>query len=302
MQIHIPVLKEEVIKLFKDLDNGYYLDATLGYAGHASAILENNNKLNLFACDQDDEAINYSKEKLKKFNKDIQIFKTNYENVFNFIQDTSNIRGVLADIGVSSLQLDKDDRGFSFESSELDMRMNKDNSLDAKEVLNNYSKDKLSKIFQEYAELPEKLSNDIALNIIKNRPISSCRNLSQIIGNTKLNNRNVSLKTLVFQAIRIEVNNELEVLKNFLEQVKNLKDCLVCIITFHSLEDKIVKDTFKKWASNCICDEFAIRCECGNNHSLGKIITKKPIEPSKEEIKLNSRSSCAKLRAFYLSK
>lgn len=302
MQIHIPVLKEEVIKLFKDLDNGYYLDATLGYAGHASAILENNNKLNLFACDQDDEAINYSKEKLKKFNKDIQIFKTNYENVFNFIQDTSNIRGVLADIGVSSLQLDKDDRGFSFESSELDMRMNKDNSLDAKEVLNTYSKDKLSKIFQDYAELPEKLSNDIALNIIKNRPINSCKNLSQIIGNAKLNNRNVSLKTLVFQAIRIEVNNELGVLKNFLEQVKNLKDCLVCIITFHSLEDKIVKDTFKKWANNCICDEFAIRCECGNNHSLGKIITKKPIEPSKEEIKLNSRSSCAKLRAFYLSK
>lgn len=302
MQIHIPVLKDEIIKLFKNLDNGYYLDATLGYAGHACAILENNSNLNIYACDQDDEAINYSKEKLKKFNKDIQIFKTNYKNVFNFIKDTSKIRAVLADIGVSSLQLDKDDRGFSFESSELDMRMNTSNPLDAKEVINHYSKEKLSKIFQDYAELPEKLSDDIALNIIKNRPINSCKDLSRVIGNAKLNNRNVTLKTLIFQAIRIEVNNELGVLKNFLGQVKNLKDCLVCIITFHSLEDKIVKETFKKWASDCICDKFAIKCECGNNHSLGKIITKKPIEPSKEEIKLNSRSSCAKLRVFYLSK
>ncbi|MBT0881106.1 MULTISPECIES: 16S rRNA (cytosine(1402)-N(4))-methyltransferase RsmH [unclassified Campylobacter] len=300
MQIHIPVLKDEVVKLFKDLDNGYYLDATLGYAGHASAILKNNNKLNLIACDQDIEAINYSKEKLKEFNVDIQIYKTNYENIFSFINNKNEIKGVLADIGVSSLQLDKDDRGFSFDSSELDMRMDKNKDFDAKTLINTYTSKQLSEIFKNYAELPEKLASDIASNIIKNRPINSCKELSKIIGNAKLNNRSVSLKTLIFQAIRIEVNDELGVLKRFLEQLKEFKNCLICIITFHSLEDKIVKDTFKKWANNCICDEFAIRCECGNNHSLGKIITKKPIEPSKEEIKYNSRSSCAKLRAFYL--
>ncbi|ULO03674.1 16S rRNA (cytosine(1402)-N(4))-methyltransferase RsmH [Campylobacter sp. RM12651] len=300
MQIHIPVLKDEVVKLFKDLDNGYYLDATLGYAGHASAILKNNNKLNLIACDQDIEAINYSKEKLKEFNVDIQIHKTNYENIFSFINNKNEIRGVLADIGVSSLQLDKDDRGFSFDSSELDMRMDKNKDFDAKTLINTYTNKQLSEILKNYAELPEKLASDIASNIIKNRPINSCKELSKIIGNAKLNNRSVSLKTLIFQAIRIEVNDELGVLKRFLEQLKEFKNCLICIITFHSLEDKIVKDTFKKWANNCICDEFAIRCECGNNHSLGKIITKKPIEPSKEEIKYNSRSSCAKLRAFYL--
>lgn len=300
MQIHIPVLKDEVVKLFKDLDNGYYLDATLGYAGHASAILKNNNKLNLIACDQDIEAINYSKDKLKEFNVDIQIYKTNYENIFSFINNKNEIKGVLADIGVSSLQLDKDDRGFSFDSSELDMRMDKNKDFDAKTLINTYTSKQLSEIFKNYAELPEKLASDIASNIIKNRPINSCKELSKIIGNAKLNNRSVSLKTLIFQAIRIEVNDELGVLKRFLEQLKEFKNCLICIITFHSLEDKIVKDTFKKWANNCICDEFAIRCECGNNHSLGKIITKKPIEPSKEEIKYNSRSSCAKLRAFYL--
>ncbi|MBZ7977506.1 16S rRNA (cytosine(1402)-N(4))-methyltransferase RsmH [Campylobacter sp. RM12654] len=300
MQIHIPVLKDEVVKLFKDLDNGYYLDATLGYAGHASAILKNNNKLNLIACDQDIEAINYSKEKLKEFNVDIQIYKTNYENIFSFINNKNEIKGVLADIGVSSLQLDKDDRGFSFDSNELDMRMDKNKDFDAKTLINTYTSKQLSEIFKNYAELPEKLASDIASNIIKNRPINSCKELSKIIGNAKLNNRSVSLKTLIFQAIRIEVNDELGVLKRFLEQLKEFKNCLICIITFHSLEDKIVKDTFKKWANNCICDEFAIRCECGNNHSLGKIITKKPIEPSKEEIKYNSRSSCAKLRAFYL--
>lgn len=302
MQIHIPVLKDEVVKLFKDLDNGYYLDATLGYAGHASEILKNNPKLQLLACDQDIEAINYSKEKLKEFQTGISIYKTNYENVFDYINNPSEIRGVLADIGVSSLQLDKDDRGFSFESNELDMRMDKSKDFDAKKLINSYSSQSLSEIFQNYAELPVKLADDLAQKIVNNRPINSCKELSKIIGNAKLNNRSVSLKTLVFQAIRIEVNDELGVLKRFLEQVSKLNDCLVCIITFHSLEDKIVKETFKKWASNCICDKLAIKCECGNNHSLGKIITKKPIEPSKEEIKYNSRSSCAKLRAFYLKK
>lgn len=300
MQIHIPVLKNEVVELFKNVKSGYYLDATLGYAGHASAILKANPNLKLIGCDQDDEAIGYSKQKLSEFISVYEIIKSNYKDVLNHIKDTSKIRAILADIGVSSLQLDHLDRGFSFESSELDMRMNKDLKISAKEIINSYSLEQLKNIFIEYAELPEKLASDIAKNIINHRPINSCKELSQIIGNSKLNSRQVNLKTLVFQAIRIEVNDELGVLKSFLEQISKLKDCLVCIITFHSLEDKIVKETFKKWSKNCICDEFAIKCTCQNNHSIGKIITKKPITPTKEEILRNSRASCAKLRAFYI--
>lgn len=298
--MHIPVLKNEVVKLFTNIKNGYFLDATLGYAGHSSAILESNKALNLIACDQDDEAIEYSQNKLKTFNRNIKIIKTNYENILKIIEEKEQIRGVLADIGVSSLQLDKDERGFSFNSKELDMRMNTRNKFSAKNIVNEYSLNDLSNILEKYAELNPKLSSDIAKKIISNRPINSCQKLSQIIGNSKLNSRNVTLKTLVFQAIRIEVNNELGVLENFLNDVSKLKDCLVCIITFHSLEDKIVKNTFKKWANSCICDNYAVKCECGNNHSIGKIITKKPITPSKEEISLNSRASCAKLRAFYI--
>lgn len=302
MQIHIPVLKDEVVGFFKDLKKGIYLDATLGYSGHASAILKANSNLSLIACDQDDEALNYSKVKLQEFKTGIRIFKSNYKNVFSLLNsdEIKNIKGVLADIGVSSLQLDKESRGFNFESSELDMRMDNSSILSAREVVNLYDINKLVEIFINYAELPIKLAQDIAKNIVENRPINSCKQLSQIIGNSKLNNRNVNLKTLVFQAIRIEVNDEIGVLKSFLNQVSNLSDCIVCIISFHSLEDKIVKDTFKKWASNCICDVNAIRCECGNNNSIGKIITKKPIVASKEEVKNNSRSSCAKLRVFYL--
>ncbi|WP_267523510.1 16S rRNA (cytosine(1402)-N(4))-methyltransferase RsmH [Campylobacter sp. MG1] len=299
MQIHIPVLKDEVLYFFKDI-KGTYLDATLGYAGHSNAILENNQFVNLIACDQDDEAIEYSKQKLSKFTNRVNIIKTNYEFILNKI-NKNEIRAVLADIGVSSLQLDKDDRGFSFDSLELDMRMNKDNNLDAKYIVNNYSKDKLSEIFMNYAELPYKLASDIATNIINNRPINSCKELSAVIGNSKLNNRKVSLKTLVFQAIRIEVNDELGVLTRFLEEIEKLNNCLVCFITFHSLEDKIVKDTFKRWSKNCICDENTIRCVCGNNHSKGVIITKKPITPTVDEIKNNSRASCAKLRVFYIN-
>lgn len=299
MQIHIPVLKNEIVEIFKNV-KGTLLDATLGYAGHSSAILESNDNINLIACDQDDEAISYSKEKLAKYGDRVKIIKTNYEFILSKI-NKDDIRAVLADIGVSSLQLDKDNRGFSYDSLELDMRMDKDNTLDAKSVVNNYSQAKLSEIFINYAELPKKLSDDISNKIIKNRPINSCKELSKIIGESKLNNRKVLLKTLVFQAIRIEVNNELGVLRNFLDEIRNLKNCIVCFITFHSLEDKIVKETFKQWSKNCICDENAMRCCCGNNHSKGEIITKKPIIPSDDEIKFNSRASCAKLRVFYIN-
>ncbi|MBZ7994390.1 16S rRNA (cytosine(1402)-N(4))-methyltransferase RsmH [Campylobacter canadensis] len=300
--MHIPVLKNEVLEIFKNINSGIFIDATLGYAGHSKAILEQNNALKLIACDQDEFAILNSKKNLSEYENRFKIFHTNYENIINYLSEdeVKNTRAILADIGVSSVQLDYDERGFSFTSSKLDMRMNKNQELDAFYVVNNYSLKELTNILINYAEFNEKLASDIAKNIITKRPINSALELSNIIGDAKLNSRSVSLKTLVFQAIRIEVNKELDVLKNFLKSLEKLQNCYVLIISFHSLEDKIVKEYFKKWSLNCICPEYAIRCECSNNNALGKIITKKPIIPSKEEIKSNSRSSCAKLRVFYI--
>ncbi|MBZ7987309.1 16S rRNA (cytosine(1402)-N(4))-methyltransferase RsmH [Campylobacter canadensis] len=300
--MHIPVLKNEVLEIFKNINSGIFIDATLGYAGHSKAILEQNKALKLIACDQDEFAILNSKKNLSEYENRFKIFHTNYENIINYLSEdeVKNTRAVLADIGVSSVQLDYDERGFSFTSSKLDMRMNKNQELDAFYVVNNYSLKELTNILINYAEFNEKLASDIAKNIITKRPINSALELSNIIGDAKLNSRSVSLKTLVFQAIRIEVNKELDVLKNFLKSLEKLQNCYVLIISFHSLEDKIVKEYFKKWSLNCICPEYAIRCECSNNNALGKIITKKPIIPSKEEIKSNSRSSCAKLRVFYI--
>lgn len=300
--MHIPVLKNEVLEIFSKINSGAFIDATLGYAGHSKAILEQNKKLNLIACDQDEFAILHSTKNLNKYENRFKIFHTNYENIISYLSknEIKNIRAVLADIGVSSVQLDYNQRGFSFTSSKLDMRMNNKQKLDAFYVVNNYSLKELTNILINYAEFNEKLAKDIAKNIIAKRPINSAFELSNIIGNAKLNSRNVSLKTLVFQAIRIEVNDELNVLKNFLKSLEKLNNCYVLIITFHSLEDKIVKECFKKWSLSCICPKQAIKCECNNNNALGKIITKKPITPSKEEIKSNPRSSCAKLRIFYI--
>ncbi|MDY6135423.1 16S rRNA (cytosine(1402)-N(4))-methyltransferase RsmH, partial [Campylobacter lanienae] len=208
-------------------------------------------------------------------------------------------------IGVSSLQLDLNERGFSLKSDTLDMRMDSSNPLDAKTIVNNYTKDELQRIFYEYGELPN--AKSIAQKIITARnikQINSCKELSQIVGNSNLQNRSINVATLVFQAIRIEVNKELDVLKELLNSIQNsqINNAKVAIISFHSLEDRIVKDKFKKWQSSCICPDGALRCECGNNHAIGKIITKKPITPTDNEIKSNSRASCAKMRVFEIKR
>lgn len=298
--IHIPVLLNEVVEAFRDINDGVILDCTLGYGGHSKALLDTLPNIKIVACDQDDMAISYCTNKFKNYADRIQIYKSNFSQILQKIPQ-ENIRAILADIGVSSLQLDLNERGFALKSDILDMRMDSSNQLDAKTIVNNYSQSQLEKIFYEYGELPN--AKSIANKIIiarQNKEISSAKELVQIIGNSNLQNRSVSIATLVFQAIRIEVNKELDVLKELLNSIQNsaINHARVAIISFHSLEDRIIKDKFKSWQSSCICPSEAMRCECGNNHSIGKIITKKPITPSAQEIKANSRSACSKMRIF----
>ncbi|WNL17769.1 16S rRNA (cytosine(1402)-N(4))-methyltransferase RsmH [Arcobacter cryaerophilus gv. pseudocryaerophilus] len=293
---HIPVLYNEVLDCFKDINKGYVIDCTTGYAGHSSGLLNQNSSVKLICNDQDDEALNFSKNRLKDFENRVEFNKGNFENIIKKFENYP-IRGVLADIGVSSLQLDKLDRGFSFNSENLDMRMNQNQSLDASTVINSYSQVELENIFKEYGEIRE--YKKIASLIVQNRPFYSAKELAEFFYN-KLPKGKIHPATLIFQAIRIEVNDELGVLDRLFKSMEEakLKDCIVAIISFHSLEDRVVKNYFKKWSENCICPKDAFRCECGKNHALGKIITKKPIIATNFEIKQNPRSRSAKLRVF----
>ncbi|MGJ0376259.1 16S rRNA (cytosine(1402)-N(4))-methyltransferase RsmH [Aliarcobacter cryaerophilus] len=293
---HIPVLYNEILDCFKEIKTGYIIDCTTGYAGHSSGLLNQNSSVQLICNDQDDEALNFSKNRLKEFEKRVEFNKGNFENIIKKFEDYP-IRGILADIGVSSLQLDKLDRGFSFNSENLDMRMNQNQILDASNVVNSYSQVELENIFKEYGEIRE--YKKIASLIVQNRPFYSAKELAEFFYN-KLPKGKIHPATLIFQAIRIEVNDELGVLDRLFKSMEEakLKDCIVAIISFHSLEDRVVKNYFKKWSENCICPKDAFRCECGKNHSLGEIITKKPIIATNFEIKQNPRSRSAKLRVF----
>ena len=293
---HIPVLLQEVKETFSDINDGYIVDCTVGYGGHSEAILEQNSTIKMICCDQDAEAIAFSKKRLEKFKDRVTFEHAAFSTVISKYTDFP-IRGILADIGVSSLQLDKKERGFSFESLTLDMRMNPSNPISASTIVNEYSQEQLEEILLEYGEMRD--AKRVAQTICDNRPFASAKELAQVL--KKLGGKpKIHPATLPFQAIRIEVNNELGELDELLESIYNskLQDCLVAIISFHSLEDRIVKKTYKFWAQSCICPSGVMRCECGNNHSIGKIMTKKPIVPTKKEEKLNPRSRSSKMRVF----
>lgn len=298
--IHTPVLLNEVLKAFEGIKNGTIIDCTLGYGGHSSAILRQNKNIKLIGFDRDLEAINYSKKYLDGFKDRVCIKHSNFSNSLSDI-NTDEVRGILADIGVSSLQLDKNSRGFSLNSDNLDMRMNQNDKKDAKFVINSYSLGELERVFKEYGELKNaKFIASKIVNYREKKEISSIKELANLVGLKPVRKNGILEIILVLQALRIEVNDELLELENLLNSIENanLKDTVVAIITFHSLEDRIVKNRFKKWEKECICPDFFIKCECGGNHALGKIVTKKPITPSKDEILNNSRSKCAKLRIF----
>lgn len=296
---HIPVLLEEVKEAFKGVEEGYIVDCTLGYGGHSEALLEQSLHVKLICCDQDAEAIAFSQKRLERFKERIIFEHGNFASVIEKYAHLP-IRGILADIGVSSLQLDKKERGFAFDSEVLDMRMNPLQKLSAYEVVNHYSKDELEEICREFGEIHEyKKVASLICEAREKAPIKSAQELSLLVAKVG-GKKTIHPSTLLFQAIRIEVNNELGELNGLLKSIKNanLNHCLVAIISFHSLEDRIVKQTFKLWSQNCICLPEAFRCLCGNDHAIGKLVTKKPLEASNKELRKNPRSRSAKLRVF----
>jgi len=297
---HIPVLLNEVLESFKDVGEGYFVDYTLGYAGHSSEMLAKYDNLKHIGIDRDDEALAFSKKRLEPFEAQSKLYKGTFANVFPTLEENP-IMAVLADFGVSSLQLDKMERGFSFKSETLDMRMDASSPLSAYEVVNAYTQDKLEYIFDTYGEVRSyrKLAGAV-LEARAKGPIESAKELSEIAKTVIPVGGKIHPATLMFQAIRIEVNNELGEIEGLLDalEAKHTKGEVVSLISFHSLEDRLVKNRFKKWASACICDPQAMRCTCGKNNAIGKALSSKPVTATKEELKINPRSRSAKLRSF----
>ena len=303
---HKAILLDECIENLNIKKDGIYVDGTLGGGGHSFSILRKlNNTGLLIGIDRDKDAINAATNKLKEYNN----FKTvhdNNSNIANILKELNidKIDGMLLDLGVSSYQLDEADRGFSYmHDAKLDMRMNREDNFSAYDVVNNYSEGKLAGIFKEYGE--ERYSKSIARKICEERKekyIETTFELVDIIKSAMpkaaLNEKQHPAKR-VFQAIRIEVNEELIRLKKTIEDIVSVlsKNGRLVIITFHSLEDKIVKHTFEELEGRCTCPKDFPVCVCGYV-SHGKIVTKKPIVCSEEELKENPRARSAKLRVF----
>jgi len=301
---HIPVLLTEVLDGFSTIKEGYFVDCTLGYAGHSEAMLQHYSNIKHIGIDRDDEALAFSKERLTPFRERSTLYKGTFANTLPILSETP-IQGVLADFGVSSLQLDKMERGFSFESETLDMRMDATAELSAYQVVNEYTQEKLEYILNHYGEV--RSYRKVASAIVQARskkPIDSGKELADIICTVIPRGGKIHPATLSFQGIRIEVNNELGEIEALLDVLESkykageLEGAIISLITFHSLEDRLVKNRYKKWSTACICDAQAMRCTCGKKHQLGKMLVRKPITATKEELKINARSRSAKLRTF----
>ncbi|MDY5627922.1 MAG: 16S rRNA (cytosine(1402)-N(4))-methyltransferase RsmH [Clostridia bacterium] len=303
---HISVLLNESVDALNIKKDGVYADGTLGGGGHSEKILERlSDKGLLIGIDRDIEAIEAAKERLKNYSN-IIYENTNFKNIKEILQknDIKNIDGAVLDLGVSSYQLDNADRGFSYiASSRLDMRMDTSASLDAYKVVNTYSEEELAKIFFEYGE--EKFSRRIAAKIVEERakkPIETTLELSELVKKCipqKTVKKGSHPAKRVFQAIRIEVNGELDILEgainDFFDSLKS--GGRLAIISFHSLEDRIVKNTFANLARGCVCPKDFPVCVCGQK-PRGKIITKKAVVPTENEIEFNKRSKSSKLRVI----
>ena len=300
---HKSVLLKESIDFLNIKEDGVYVDATLGFGGHSLEILKRINKGFLFAFDQDSEAILYCSERLKDFNN-FKIIKSNFANMKECLtkENISKVDGILFDIGVSSMQLDEDYRGFSYQKdAKLDMRMDTDSSLSAYEVVNNYSYQELARILREYGE--EKYANSIANNIVKNREIKKIETTFELVEIIKKSmpykaQRDGHPARKTFQAIRIEVNHELDVLEVALEQAIDLLKVggRLCVITFHSLEDRIVKNMFKKYSE--APSKFA-KLPYVPDEYLPKVkIISKGITANDMELEENNRARSARLRVI----
>ena len=305
---HYSVLLNETIENLNIKPDGIYVDGTLGGGGHAYQVASRlSEKGRLIGIDQDADAIAAAGERLKEFGDKITIIRSNYANMKEELHriGVEKVDGIVLDLGVSSFQLDTPERGFTYrdENAPLDMRMDDRQSLTAKDIVNGYSEMDLYRIIRDYGE--DKFAKNIAKHIVQERakkPIETTGELTEII------RASIPMKVQVtgghpakrtFQAIRIELNKELEVLQNNLDDMIDLLNPggRICIIKFHSLEDRIVKTNFKRNENPCTCPSDFPVCVCGKK-SKGKVVTRKPILPSEEELEVNSRSKSAKLRVF----
>lgn len=301
---HLPVMLEECMRGLNLKDDGIYFDGTLGAAGHSSEILKRTRHGRLIATDLDDEAIEAGTKRLSPYEGRFSIYKSNYKDYATVLayEGIERLDGVLLDFGVSSHQLDDPERGFSYMAREagLDMRMDASASLTAKEIVNSYSVEELTGILRDYGE--ERFAFQIARNIDRARQkkvIEKSGELTDIVESSipyKFK-QNGPCQRKTFQALRIAVNGELDGLKDCVKGLtrKLNKGGRIVILTFHSLEDRLVKEAFKEMAAECICPPSFPICVCGKQKEI-QIITNKPLVASEEEQRGNSRSKCAKLR------
>lgn len=304
---HKSVLLEETIRNLKVKPDGIYVDGTLGGGGHAYEVCRQlSAKGSLIGIDQDEAAIEAAGERLQEFGDRVTIIRSNYCNMKKELQKIgiTSVDGITLDLGVSSFQLDNAERGFTYrEDVPLDMRMDQRGSRTARDIVNTYTENELYRVLRDYGE--EKFAKKIARNICTARTDKPIETTGELIELTK---QSIPMKMRAvgghpakktFQAIRIELNQELEVLRNSLgDMIELLNDGgRICIITFHSLEDRIVKTIFRRNENPCTCPPDFPVCVCGKM-SMGKVITRKPILPNEEEIAENKRSKSAKLRVF----
>ena len=304
---HVSVLLDETITGLNIKPDGIYVDGTLGGGGHAYEVLKRlSPKGRLIGIDQDGEALKAAGERLKEFENQVTLVRDNYCEIERVLKDLNieTVDGIVLDIGVSSYQLDNMERGFSYKSdAPLDMRMDTRQGLTAADVVNTYSENELFKIIKEYGE--DKFAKNIAKHIVlarKDKPLETTEELSNVIKRAipmKVQAKGGHPAKKTFQAIRIEVNRELTVLKESIDKmIEHLNpDGRICIITFHSLEDRIVKMKFRENENPCTCPPDFPVCVCGKE-SKGRVVTRKPIIPSEEEIKVNKRAKSSKLRIF----
>jgi 16S rRNA (cytosine1402-N4)-methyltransferase len=304
--LHKSVLLAETVKLLKPQGGECFVDATLGLGGHAEALLSISDETKVIAIDQDAEAIEFARARLKKFGERIKIVHANFSDVKQVLTEAGieKVDAVLADLGVSSLQFDSETRGFSFRfDSPLDMRMNPDAETEtAAELLERLSEEEIADIIYRFGE--ERSSRRIARRIVWKRkigePVRTTKELAETvekaIGRGKKDKIHPATKT--FQALRIAVNGELEILEQFIRDSVDIlkKDGRLVLITFHSLEDRIVKQTMQKLAGKCVCPPRLPRCVCGAKKEI-EILTKKPVVPDENELQENPRARSAKLRA-----
>lgn len=304
---HRSVLLEECIENLNIKPDGIYVDGTLGGAGHSSEIVKRlSDKGRLIGIDRDEAAIAVASERLSTFSKNVTVVRDNYSNISNILSELEieQVDGILLDLGVSSYQLDEAERGFSYRfDAPLDMRMDRRQKKSAADIVNDYSEEELYRVIKDYGE--EKFAKSIASNIVRERTKATIESTGQLV---EIIRRSMPVKAQVaaghpakrtFQAIRIECNEELDGIKNC---VNDMIDALspggrLCIISFHSLEDRIVKNAFKNAQNPCTCPPDFPMCVC-NKKPKGTVISRKPILPTEMELEENPRSASAKLRVF----